>query len=657
MVDTFEKSIRGNPGDILAAGNDKANIQLRIRWVSVLTQMPAHQHDTSAGTRPAGAERLRAGAERAHGLDGALAAALERVARIIATSLRAPSAAVVLLGQDRRCFGGGSEVHSWLARDPGALFRSGLANRVLESQQAVAVADASAILNADSDSAKSLGIGAFLGIAVAGTSGEPLALVVAIDESTRQWSDDEIEHFTEMAASAITEIELQRRTVEAERIERQLRHDALHDGLTGLPNRACFVERLRHAGERARRNADDSFAVLFVDLDHFKIINDSFGHLVGDELLIEVSRRLAACLRSVDTLARLGGDEFALLLEEVRDPSDAARVAERLQVALRTPIAVRDSEVFTSASIGIALSGRADDASQHLLRSADLAMYRAKEHGRGRFEVFDPAMHTAAMDRLRLETDLRRAIERDQLILHYQPVFSLTTGGVVAVEALIRWQHPERGLIPPLDFIPVAERTGMIKEIGYWVLARACEQLKRWEREFGYGAPQSVWINVSPKQFAQCDLAQQVEELFESLSFEPRRIKFEITESIMLEDIELAMRTLGDLRRLGVQVFMDDFGTGYSSLTYLGRLPLDGIKVDRSFVSQMGTDVRQAQLVGTIITLIRNLGLEPIAEGVETDHQAKLLREMGCAFAQGFMFCRPVPPREIDAMLRSSAAH
>jgi diguanylate cyclase (GGDEF)-like protein len=524
---------------------------------------------------------------------------------------------------------------------------------VIESEQPVALTDARTAGCGDSpDSPKSLGIAGFLGIRVAGTSGEPLAVVVAIDAAPREWSANEIEHFTEIAASAVTEIELQRRTVEAERIERQLRHDALHDVLTGLPNRACFVERLRHAGERARRHVDDSFAVLFVDLDHFKVVNDSFGHLAGDELLVEVSRRLGSCLRSVDTLARLGGDEFALILEEVREPSDAARVAERLQIALRTPMTIRESEVFTSASIGIALSSRLDDAPQHLLRSADLAMYRAKEHGRGRFEVFDPAMHTAAMDRLRLEMDLRRAVERKQLVLHYQPVVSLTTGGVVAVEALVRWQHPERGLVPPLEFIPIAERTGVIGEIGRWVIAQACNQLKSWEREFGYDAPQSIWINVSPKQFAQSDLAESVGELLASLSFEPRRIKFEITEGIMLEDIELATRTLGELRRLGVQVFMDDFGTGYSSLTYLGRLPLDGIKVDRSFVSQMGNDARQAQLVGTIITLIRNLGLEPIAEGVETDHQARLLRDMGCAFAQGFVFSRPIPAREIDELLR-----
>jgi len=625
-------------------------MQLRTGRVSVIKQMPAHRNESVAKPRHIGSD-LRAGAERAHGLDGALAAALERVARIASTSLRVPSAAVVLLGQDRRCFAGGTDAHQWLSRDPGALFRSGLANQVLETDAPVALTDSCGATDG-ADSPRSLGIAGFLGIRVSGTSGEPLALVVAIDSNPREWQPNEIEHFTEIAASAVTEIELQRRTVEAERIERQLRHDALHDGRTGLPNRACFVERLRHAGERARRHVEDSFAVLFVDLDHFKVVNDSFGHLAGDELLIEVARRLASCLRSVDTLARLGGDEFALLLEEVREPSDAARVAERLQLALQNPMTIRDSEVFTSASIGIALSGRVEDAPQHLLRSADLAMYRAKEHGRGRFEVFDPAMHTAAMERLRMEMDLRRAVERDQLLLHYQPVFSLSTGGVVAVEALVRWQHPERGLIPPLEFIPIAERTGLIGEIGKWVLSRACQQLKSWEREFGYEAPQSVWINVSPKQFAQKDLSNQVAEMFTTLEFEPRRIKFEITESIMLEDIELATRTLGELRRLGVQVFMDDFGTGYSSLTYLGQLPLDGIKVDRSFVSRMGNDVRQAQLVGTIITLIRNLGLEPIAEGVETNEQAKLLRDMGCAFAQGFVFCRPVPPREIDALLR-----
>lgn len=626
-------------------------MQLRTGRVSVIQQMSAHRNESVAKPRQVGSE-LRAGAERAHGLDGALAAALERVARIASTSLRVPSAAVVLLGQDRRCFAGGTDAHPWLSRDPGALFRSGLANRVLETDEPVALTDSCSAADG-ADSPRSLGIAGFLGIRVSGTSGEPLALVVAIDSNPREWKPNEIEHFTEIAASAVTEIELQRRTVEAERIERQLRHDALHDGLTGLPNRACFVERLRHAGERARRHVEDSFAVLFVDLDHFKVVNDSFGHLAGDELLIEVARRLASCLRSVDTLARLGGDEFALLLEEVREPSDAARVAERLQIALQTPMTIRDSEVFTSASIGIALSGRVEDAPQHLLRSADLAMYRAKEHGRARFEVFDPAMHTAAMERLRMEMDLRRALERDQLLLYYQPVFSLSTGGVVAVEALVRWQHPERGLIPPLEFIPIAERTGLISEIGKWVLSRACQQLKSWEREFGYEAPQSVWINVSPKQFAQKDLSNQVAEMFTTLGFEPRRIKFEITESIMLEDIELATRTLGELRRLGVQVFMDDFGTGYSSLTYLGQLPLDGIKVDRSFVSRMGKDVRQAQLVGTIITLIRNLGLEPIAEGVETNEQAKLLRDMGCAFAQGFVFCRPLPAREIDALLRN----
>jgi diguanylate cyclase (GGDEF)-like protein len=462
-------------------------------------------------------------------------------------------------------------------------------------------------------------------------------------------------HLDDLSAAVLTELELQRRTAEAARAENQRRHDALHDQLTGLPNRALFLERLRHAGEQARRGSDFSFAVLFLDLDNFKAVNDSYGHHAGDEMLADVARRLAAGLRSVDTLARLGGDEFAMLLEEVREPSDAARVAERLLLALREPVRIGDGEVFTSASIGIALEQKGKDSGQCLLRSADIAMYRAKEHGRARFEVFDPPMHAAAVERLRTETELRRALERDQLVLHYQPVVSLVTGSLVAVEALIRWNHPERGLVAPADFIPIAERTGIIREMGEWVLGRACEQLKSWEREFGYEAPQSVWVNVSAKQFSN-RLVRDVGDVFTRLAFDARRIKLEITESIMLEDIRAATRTLAELRELGVQVFMDDFGTGYSSLSNLGQLPLDGIKVDRVFVGQMGSDPKHAQLVRTIVTLIRNLGLEPIAEGVETTGQAQLLRDMGCAFAQGFVFSRPVAPRKIDELIRARTA-
>ncbi|HKO16441.1 MAG TPA: EAL domain-containing protein [Gemmatimonadaceae bacterium] len=597
--------------------------------------------------------------ERAPGLDGPLAAALERVARVAATSLGVPFAAILLLGEDRRCFTGGNDVPAWLLHDAGALFRAGIVARIRDAGVPVAISDARTDAAADGPplnpaTIRELGIGGIVGTTL-GAPGEPAALMLAFDSTPRDWRDDELHHFTEIAASALTEIELQRRTVEAARIERQLRHDALHDALTGLPNRICFVERVRHASERSRRTRDTggNFAVLFVDLDNFKAVNDSLGHLAGDELLAEVARRLSGCLRGADTLARLGGDEFALLVEELAEPSDAARVAERLQVALRDPLAVGDSEVFTSASIGIALATHADEPPQHLLRSADLALYRAKEHGRARFEMFDPRMHTRAVERLRLETDLRRALERDQLTLHYQPVVSLGTGGILASEALLRWEHPVRGTVAPAEFIPIAERTGLIIDIGRWVLERACAQLQHWESSYGYDAPQSVWVNISAKQFGQPDLARQVADVLSAIAFEPRRVKLEITESIMLEDVDAAVRTLGALRELGIQVFMDDFGTGYSSLTYLGRLPLDGIKVDRSFVGQIDRDPRQAQLVRTIVTLIRNLGLEPIAEGVETTRQAELLREMGCTFAQGFVFSRAVPPREIDQMLAS----
>ena len=595
-------------------------------------------------------------------LDGALAAALERVARVAATSLSAPTAAVLLTGDDRRCFTGGASVPAWLTRDPGALFRLGLAARVLASSEPVAITDlreqtpassgvplAGALLH---DDLRELGAAGFLGVRLVGPDGSPAAILCVLDTVPRAWGRDAIHHLAEIGASVTTELELQRRIVEAARIEKKIRHDALHDALTGLPNRACFVELLRHSAERWRREKRGRFAVLFLDLDNFKAVNDSYGHLAGDELLAEVSRRLATCLRSADTLARLGGDEFALLVEDVNEPTDVVRVAERLQGSLAQAVSLGDVEVFTSASIGIALSDGAEEPPQHLLRSADLAMYRAKEHGRARFEMFDPVMHEQALKRLKLETDLRRALEREQLLLYYQPVLSLDTRRVVASEALLRWNHPDRGRVMPLEFVPVAERTGLIVDIGRWVLERACRSLGEWQALYGARAPRAVWVNVSAKQFSHGDLARQVEDALRETACDPRGLKLEITESILLDDIDGAIRTLGRVRDLGVQVYMDDFGTGYSSLTYLARLPLDGIKIDRSFVRDMDESLRQAQLVRTIVTLVRNLGLEPIAEGVETQRQVELLREMGCDLAQGFVFSPAVPSEEFVEFLK-----
>ena len=586
-------------------------------------------------------------------LDGALAAALERVTGLASTVLRVPTAFVALLGSDRRCFSGGPAIPRWLAHDPGTLFRSGLSGRILVSEQPTCLRDA----RGDSSpgvatTARDFGVAGFLGMRLVSADGEATAIFCAVDTEPRDWTDEEIRLFREIAVSALTEIELQRRTAEAERIEQQLRHDALHDRLTGLPNRAFFVERVRIAVERARRNPDECFGVLFLDLDNFKAINDSFGHVAGDELLLEVSRRFTGCLRSLDMLARLGGDEFALLLENIREPSDAARVAERLQSSLQTPIRIGEDEAFASVSLGIAVHTDAEDHPQHMLRSADLALYRAKEQGRARFQVFDPRMHEEAVRRLRLETDLRRALERNQFRLHYQPVVSLDSGRIVAVEALLRWEHPERGLVPPAEFIHVAEETGLIAEISRWVLEQACRQCQLWRREHGDDAPDSVWVNLSVRQLVEGGLVKQVADVLQSIRFDPKRLTLEVTENLLVEHVDTARRALAELQALGVRVFMDDFGSGHSSLGFLDRLAIDGIKIDRSFIGHLDAGDRPLQLVRTIVGLVRGLGFTPIAEGVETEDQLRLLRSMGCEFAQGFHFSKAVPPEGIAKLLK-----
>ena len=588
-------------------------------------------------------------------LDGALAAALERVTRVAAATLGVPATVVALLGDDRRAFTGGPAVATWLARDPGALLRSGLSARLMDTRGPVAVTDARAEpMETVAAAARELGVAGFLGMYLLSADGQTAALFCALDVAPRDWSTVEVGLFGEVAASALTELELQRRLVDAARIERQLRHDALHDRLTGLPNRTFLVERLKLALERSRRNRHESFALLFLDLDNFKAVNDSYGHHAGDELLAEVGRRFSSCLRSADMLARLGGDEFALLLESVVEASDAARVAGRLQESLSAPVSVGELEVFASASIGIALPGGPDETPQRLLRSADTAMYRAKEQGRARFEVFDANMHAVAVRRLTLETELRRALERGQLALHYQPVVKLQTGRISAVEALLRWTHPERGAVSPGEFIPVAEKSGLIVDIGAWVLAEACAQLQRWTSAHDKAAPDAMCVNLSVKQLVRADLAARVQETLGSVGLPPQRLKLEITESMMIDDVDAAMRGISALKALGTHILIDDFGTGYSSLSYLARLAPDGIKVDRSFVGEMSKGEGGVALVRGIVALIRGLGLDSIAEGVETVEQRQALEQMGCVYAQGYLLARPMPAAALEALLAST---
>jgi diguanylate cyclase (GGDEF)-like protein/PAS domain S-box-containing protein len=433
--------------------------------------------------------------------------------------------------------------------------------------------------------------------------------------------------------------------------EARLLHDAFHDGLTGLPNRALLIDHLKLTIARTKRNKGQKFAVLFLDLDRFKVVNDSLGHIVGDQLLIGIARRLEFCLREGDTVARVGGDEFTILLEDLTDEAEAGVVAERIQNELRNPFMIGGREVFTTVSIGIAPGSRGYEQPDEILRDADTAMYRAKSQGKARHEVFDEDMHALALNLLQMETDLRRALERKEFIVEYQPIVSLSDFRLCGFEALIRWQHPERGLISPLDFIPVAEECGQILEIGRWVLEQACIEMQRWQQRFPADHPLYVTVNLSVKQFAQLDLIDQVKESLRISGLDPNCLKLEITESVVMDNIETATAMLFQLRALGVRLSIDDFGTGYSSLSYLHRFPIDTLKIDRSFVTSIVNDKENIEIVRTILMLAENLGMDVVAEGVETQEQMSILRQLFCHSGQGFFFSKAMNVTQVEQMI------
>ncbi len=435
----------------------------------------------------------------------------------------------------------------------------------------------------------------------------------------------------------------------------QLFHDAFHDRLTGLANRTLFSSRMTQAFSRLKRHPDAPFAVLFLDFDRFKNINDSLGHLAGDELLVSIAHRLEEYLRPGDTVSRLGGDEFAILIEEVRDQSDAIHVAERVQSAMARPFTLGGQEVFSSASIGIAIAHADYDNPDDLLRDADMAMYRAKAQGKARFALFDSGMHTRAVALLQLETDLRWAIERREFELHYQPIVSLGTGRITGFEALVRWRHPERGLVSPGEFIPVAEETGWIVPIGAWVLETACEQLARWQAELQFAPALTMSVNLSGKQFSQLDLIPFIHRQLQRWDIAPENLRLEITESAIMENAESVIGRLHTLRELGVKLALDDFGTGYSSLSYLHRFPLDTLKIDRSFVMSMQDGGENREIVRTIVALGLALNLDVIAEGIEEETQLRDLRELGCKGGQGYFFSRPLSPDAALELLKSGS--
>jgi len=438
------------------------------------------------------------------------------------------------------------------------------------------------------------------------------------------------------------------------RVEQQLLHDAFHDGLTGLANRTLFLDRLSIALASRRRIGGENFAIFFLDLDRFKTVNDSLGHGVGDLLLAETGRRLVRLMRPSDTVARLGGDEFAVLAGGVRDGGAAAHIAERVQRELSRPFTFGGQEVFTTASIGIALPVDPDTTAEGMLRDADLAMYRAKAAGRGRYEVYDHELHTAAVQLLKLETELRRAVAAGDFVMHYQPIVSLADGRIVGFEALARWVHAERGLVAPAHFIAVAEETGLVVPLGWLVLERACAQARSWQSRFPAEPPYFMSVNVSGKLFAQEGAVEQLLRILESSGLAPESLRLEVTESVVLDHGELVMKGLRTLRAMGVQLSIDDLGTGYSSLSYLQRFRYDSLKIDRSFVHDI--EVQDSRvIIETILALASHLGIGVVAEGVETGEQLDRLRKLGCPLGQGFWFARPLDPAAAEQLLASNA--
>ncbi|MFN6963395.1 MAG: EAL domain-containing protein [Pyrinomonadaceae bacterium] len=438
---------------------------------------------------------------------------------------------------------------------------------------------------------------------------------------------------------------------ERKSLEDQLTHQALHDPLTKIANRLLFRDRVDHALSKLQRTKS-TLAVLFLDLDNFKAINDSLGHAAGDKLLISVAQRLQDCLRHTDTAARLGGDEFAVLLEAMHHPDEAVMIAERIKNVIRQSFSIEGKEISVGTSIGIAYSSEAIQA-EELLRNADLAMYRAKSQGKGHFVVFEPQMHDALMERMELESDLRRAVENDEFVLHYQPIVDLYSEDPLGVEALVRWEHPTYGLLPPMKFIPIAEETGLIVPLGAWVLRQACKQVQSWRTGRERPLNISVTVNISIRQFQQKELVEIVALALEESGLPAESLILEITESFMLQDTEATIVKLKELKRLGVRLAIDDFGTGYSSLSYLQRFPVDILKIDKSFIEKIGRDNEGRAVARAIIMMGDSLNLRTIAEGIETPEQIRELQNLGCDAGQGFHFAKPLTLEEMDVFFDS----
>nr|HMN30034.1 EAL domain-containing protein [Caldilineaceae bacterium] len=448
--------------------------------------------------------------------------------------------------------------------------------------------------------------------------------------------------------------ELQTEISERKRAEEQLAHDALHDALTGLPNRVLFLDRLRHAIEFSKRHERYRFSVFFLDLDHFKAVNDSLGHPAGDQLLIAIAQRLSQCIRSSDTVARMSGDEFVILLEDSKEPGEVLRIAERIIEKFKVAFHLDGHQFFASTSIGIVGNVSGYDQPDEVIRDADIAMYYAKIQGKGRYELFSPHMREQVLARIELENDLRLALERQEFELYYQPILALPDERLTGFEALIRWHHPERGLVSPAEFIPIAEETGWIIPIGQWVLREACRQLYEWQTQFPSQSPLMMSVNISGKQFTKPGFIEHIQQVLQDILIAPNSLRLEITEGVWLNSSEEAIFVFHQLHRLGIQFDIDDFGTGYSSLSYLQYFPIHTVKIARTFIERMHEKNNSAELVRAMITMAHDLGMEAVAEGVETEEQLNNLKQLGCNYGQGYLLSRPVAREQAKALLAAA---
>ena len=435
---------------------------------------------------------------------------------------------------------------------------------------------------------------------------------------------------------------------ELKRTQALITHNALHDPLTNLPNRTLLVKRLELAINQARRHEDYQYAVLFLDLDRFKVINDSLGHVIGDLLLTTIAQKLKTHLREIDLVSRLGGDEFVILLEDINGPEKVVQIAERILADCKKPLIINEHKIFTSLSIGIVLGTKDYYQASDLIRDADIAMYRAKKQGKNSYKFFDSLMHTQALNRLTLETDLRRALEQQEFVVHYQPIFDLLNNRLVGFEALARWRHPTRGLVFPNEFIPIAEEAGLITQLDSWVFYQACQHLIGWKNKFADCFPLKISINLSAQDLRKASLIEDINRALTDIGLEGDSIAIEITESMLIEDIDQTIDLLTQLESRNIQISIDDFGTGYSSLNYLHRLPAHNLKIDCSFVSRIAEN-RNYQVVSTIIAMSNQLGLTVVAEGIETLQQLQQLQQLGCQLGQGYLFSKPLPAEEIEA--------